>query len=91
MCFNHKLSTVMLDMQCYIACAFRLATIIVLLPQAREIRCCLRPCHGRDGRELEQDEAGPQRPMHPLSSAFHLRLMLKGFVNEHQNATRRAN
>jgi hypothetical protein len=43
----------MLDMQRYIAAAFRLAAIVILLPQAREIRHILWPRRDRHRREQE--------------------------------------
>lgn len=51
----------MLDVQRYIAAAFRLAAIVILLSQAGEIRHGLRPRRNRHGREEEHAQADSHR------------------------------
>ena len=66
----------MLDMQRYITATFRLAAIIILLPQAREIRHGLRPCRDRHRREQEHAQADSHRAIYQLLAVSHSQLML---------------
>jgi len=90
----------MLDMQRYIAAAFRLAAIVILLPQAREIRHGLRPRRDRHRREEEHAQADSHRAIYQILAVSHSQFTLnprgglhppRSLVGEPQNANRRAN